>query len=157
MNRISPGPYAEAIAAGLDLLPPPIRERVAMTHWLTGTSPLYVGLHGITDTSDGRSYADTAHACYPRHTADRSYTVVLPAPDAASPLVVVHELGHVLHHLIGLDYVAAPVTPYARTNHHEAFACALAAYAFWYGDQDAAAADRETVLLLDRLAAGGHR
>jgi hypothetical protein len=163
--------HAEAIGAAFDLLPGRLVERLDGTHFLTGTDPVFAGLHGFEESNDGRSYRSTAHVTHLFHqrhlpAAHRAVTVVLPSPDAFERRVIVHELGHVLHWQFGhgLDWrqrfahEAVPVTDYARTDRYEAFAEAFAAWALPYGHGMGAAKDRlyeqdpATVALFAELA-----
>lgn len=94
--------------------------------WLIGKDPIKFGLHNFTDTSDGRTYRNTAHVAYPHHHRKLYYlpsVVVLPEPDTVD--VVVHELAHVIHFNINFDGPKegiVPVSWYAKTNWYEAFA-----------------------------------
>ena len=82
--------------------------------------------------------------------------MVLAEPE---PLwVIIHELGHVLDEVLGLDHTAQPVTEYATTNRGEAFAEAFTAWIkpneyaeAWL--QDALYEDRATVHLFEELVA----
>lgn len=135
LHRIASESHGEAIAHALDLIPPAIRQRIEGARLVTGVDPVFAGVHGYHTTSDGRSYRDTACALYPWHQLhrpadDRCPTVVLPDSvfDGAEIHTIVHEHGHILHWTLGLEHRATPITPYARTNHHEAFAEAFTAW-----------------------------
>lgn len=153
MQRIVTADYREAIAEAFAIIPERIAERLQHVQFFTGTDPVWAGLHPYRDTGDGRSYSDTAHCAYTFHTLDHRTTIVLPTPQAADPFVVVHELGHALDEVLGFDHAAVPVTEYARVNRQEAFAEALRAHLYWYGDQSALWRDEATRSLFDRLAA----
>lgn len=153
MNRIGDARYGETIGKALSLYPTPLRERLAGTHFLTDTDPVFAGLHCYGDTTDGRSYKETAHAVYPFHQehrprCHRTPTVVLPV--RPSLCTVVHELAHVLDWHLGFDHVAKPVTEYAKTNRSEAFAEAVTSWIFYgYGEEPSSA----TKSYLDRVMA----
>lgn len=151
MQRLVSADYRESIARAIDLVPPGIMDRLRHVEFLTGTDPVWAGLHGYASALDGRGYAASAHCAYRFHTADRSTTIVLPVLEP--PHVVVHELGHALHEVIGFAHVAVPVTWYAKTNDWEAFAESFVASLYWYGDQAAFHADEATRALFAELAA----
>lgn len=163
IERIPNRKYGAAIAHALGFIPDRIMHRLAGVRIFAGSDPIFAGLHGFENISDGRSYRHTAHCCYPWHfdrpRADRVTTIVLPCERATRPAVVVHEMGHALHHAVDLDYEAVPVSDYGATNHREAFAEAFAAWVLPLGHGYGAAKDRlyamdrETVALLDGLAA----
>lgn len=72
-------------------------------------------------------------------------------PQRTSVIVVVHELGHMLDWQLGRTHMAVPVTEYAATDRSEAFAEALVAKVFVYGDQDAWWSDGATRALWQQL------
>jgi hypothetical protein len=143
--------YAEVIGAALELYPARLRCRVVGVDFLTGTDPVFAGLHAYVLTDDGRSYASTAHVAYPVHVlgpaARRRTTVVLPVPPSLA--VVVHELAHVLDWDLGFGHDAAPVSWYARTNRREAMAEAVTS---WLLPGYAERPDEATVSLLESLS-----
>lgn len=166
----------QPIAVALDLLPPGLRRRVEHADFLTGVHPGFVGLHDhATRNVGGRdgtglilSYGDVAHVAWLSHQehlarSDRRTTVVLPRTDEYDPLVLVHELGHVLDDVIGVRrHTPDPVSWYARENTWEAFAEAFVCYVApdlaaadkWSAyDLDVARADARTVALFDELDA----
>lgn len=160
MDRIVPrGGYSELIDAAYSHIPAGVRA-LLRPHFLTGTDPVFAGLHGYRDTNDGRSYLDIAHVAYEFHQplprARRRTTVVLPR--LTSVRTIVHELGHVLDERLDFEYEAVPVTSYAETSHFEAFAEAFAAWALPFGHGYGAAKDRlyerdrATVGLFEALA-----
>jgi hypothetical protein len=115
------------IGKALRMLPPQVRKLVEFADFLDGVDPVFVGLHEIEDTDDGRSYRNTAHVAYtfyqPLPRARRRTTVVLPERETLR--TVVHELGHVLDEALDFDFYPSPVDWYAATNGSEAFACAF--------------------------------
>ncbi len=156
LDRIPSHRYAEAIAEGLDRLPGRMAGRLGHVRFVCGVDPVFAGLHSYVDTTQGWSYGEVAHCCYPHNLSAprdrRTTTIVLPTLAAARPDTVVHELGHALHHLIGFEHTAAPVTEYAGTDRYEAFAEALVARTHYYGDADALHADLPTLALFDALS-----
>ena len=61
--------------------------------------------------------------------ARRRPTVVLPRNEGpVLRWIILHELGHALHETLGWEWTAKPVNEYAKTDRHEAFACALTAW-----------------------------
>jgi hypothetical protein len=133
---------SEAITAALGVIPKPLHPLVACDV-LVGVDPVFAGLHHFETATDGRAYSSTAHVAYPFHqnhlaASRRRTTVVLPKRHR--PATVVHELGHVLHHSVGFDHDAKPVTSYAQRNRMEAFAEAFCTWLLHgYGDYPAAA------------------
>ena len=155
-SRVPSGPYGAAIGEAFRRLPSGIRNRLSHVQFICGVSPIFAGLHRYEAIGDGRSYATTAHCCWPwniQGPADRRVTtVVLPTVDTAQPHVIVHELGHALHDIVGLHAVAQPVTWYAKTNRYEAFAEALVAHTHYYGDRDVYHGDKKTIALFRELS-----
>ena len=159
MQRIVSQQYAETIGRALSAVPPFIMSRLEHVHFLTGTDPIWAGLHRFPESDDGRSRLDTAHCCYPWNQeglprALRQTTIVLPVPETHWTLL--HELGHALDEVLGFRHTAYPVDDYAAKNSHEAFACAFEAWLSpGYEDYDALMAnDPATVALFTRLAMG---
>lgn len=152
MERLRDHRYAEAITAARQLLPPAIDARLH-PHFLTGTDPVWAGLHNYTDCSYGRSYRDTMHVAGPEHqrnlpTDRRWVTVVIPTVPQLPDLV--HELGHVLDRELPFKHTAQPVSWYANDNREEAFAEAFAAWLIpGYADRPL---DPATVALFESLA-----
>lgn len=130
MNRVTLPGTREAIERAVDLFPTAARPLLRFDV-LAGVDPVFAGLHRYTTTDDGRSYAATAHVCYPWHVAGpaarRRTTLVLPTVDALELPVLVHELGHVLDYNLGRDLEARPGNTYAATDRDEAFAEAIRA------------------------------
>lgn len=126
MRRLVGG-HAEPIAVSLALIPAGIVERLAHVDFLTGTDPVFAGLHSFEAMSYGRSYRTTAHVSHRHHSADRSTTIVLPTVE--TPEVIVHELGHALDEVLAFAHEAAPVTCYAGAGGRiEAFAEAFTSW-----------------------------
>ena len=104
--------------------------RIVPAFWTD--DPIWTGLHNEVDTTgDGRSYADTAHTCYPWHTRHQIPIVVLPKDkDTHLELVrtVVHEVAHVLDWQTGFRHDLPALNWYAATNRQEAFAEAVTAW-----------------------------
>jgi hypothetical protein len=160
-DRIPDGRWRSALEAVRAILGP-FSWLIDETRWVCGADPLFIGLHRFATITDGRSYRDTAHACYPHHLDGASApTVVLPLPVA--PAVIVHELGHVLDWRIGAAHTAHPIDAYAALNRREAFAEAFrvhldAPLPWTVGDhhtahRDTVAADPSTLSLFEELAA----
>lgn len=169
MIRLTHQRYAEAIGAAFAMMPPPIRDRLAGTHFLTNTDPVIAGLHRFTATSDGRPYSHTPHAVYVEHqphlpAALRAPTIVLPV--MTPPEDIVHELGHILHGQLRFEPHPRAVSEYGATDRWEAFACAFGAWLCPPQDprrtnpvslqnRDLLLADRETMALFDSLIDNG--
>lgn len=152
MNRLPAHRYAPDIARALHVTRRFARH-MGTPDFLCGVDPVFAGLHDYIDTSDGRSYRDTAHCVHEMHQqhmprARRRTTIVLPQPRHA--VVIVHELGHALDEALGFPHIAQPVSDYARTNRWEAFAEAFTSWLFWgYADDP----DPETAALFASLEA----
>lgn len=136
--------YRPALETARSMLPQKVVE-TAPLRFLCGVSPLFVGLHGYDDTGDGRSYADTAHACYPYHTSDGYPRVVLPYDHAVvsrsldwQTMIYVHEIGHIFDWATGFSVTPPETTWYSKVSRGEAFAEAFSmmvhpTYADQYG------------------------
>lgn len=147
--------HREAIGTALELTPSAIRERLRHVQFLTGTDPLYVGLHRQELASFGRTYRSIAHYVSPHYGAtDGEVTIVLPVP--ATPETIIHELGHALDETLGFAHSPAPVSRYAKVNRVESFAEAWTAWISerlglpWLGYERP---DPETAALFESLAA----
>jgi len=153
MERIVSYQYSTAINSAFELLSHPIRNKLRYVHFFTGTDPVYAGLHKYIDTKDGRSYRNTAHACYPWHIIDKSLTIILPTLDDADPYIVTHELGHILDYLIDFGHNTLPINNYAKTHRAEAFAESFVAQYFWLGKkaEDIFQSDKSTQYLFGEL------
>lgn len=139
MERLVDYRYSELISAGFDILPLGIAGRLKGTHFFTGTSPIYAGLFDYVTSKTGRSYHTIWCVAQPRHLTrlpkrQRQTTVILPKyamkgyPFMLLPMLIIHELGHVLDEILGRNHIAEPVTEYAETNRAEAFAEAFTAW-----------------------------
>ena len=155
MHRIPNYQYGSLISESLSRLPQGMRDRLTHVRWFCGSDPIFAGLHSYEDTTDARSYRNTSHCLYPYHIngpADRRVTTIV-IPELETPDVLVHELGHALDGTINFDHLAIqPVTWYAKTNQHEAFAEALVAYTHYYGDREVAETDYSTLRLFEELS-----
>jgi hypothetical protein len=123
MHRLVSYQYSEAISAAMDYVPNSMHSLFETVDFLTGTDPLFVGLHNYETTGE-YSYRNICHTVYPLHQtlpkSLRKPTIVLPK--VPTLWTVLHELGHVLHWYYDLKYIAKPTTEYAKTSHYEAFA-----------------------------------
>lgn len=132
MIRIVSSKYAELISASFDRLPPGMASRLRSTHFFTGISPIYAGLLEDWKTKDGRSYHKVWCAAYSHHLERlpkkyRQTTIIMPEfhkgySAMVLPMLVIHELGHVLDEILGFCHIALPVTKYAEVDRREAFA-----------------------------------
>jgi len=139
MERLVDYRYSELISAGFDLITSNIARKLQYTHFFTGTDPIYAGLIREHKIVDGRSYHDAWCVSYPEHlqqlsVKDQQTTITLAShspkgyPLLLLPMLIVHELGHVLHEMIGFEHDAEPITEYAELNRWEAFAEAFTAW-----------------------------
>lgn len=139
MERLVDFKYSELISAGFDILPPGIADKLKYTHFFTGTDPIYAGVVTHEKTRDGRSFGNMWCVSYPFHlkglsVKDRQTTVTLTShspkgyPRRLLPMLIVHELGHVLDGLLGFTHIAEPITKNARISHMEAFADAFTSW-----------------------------
>lgn len=137
MERVISYQYTELIESGFALIPQAIADKLRHIHFLTGTDPIYAGLTDWVEGKGGRSLRDMWGVYYPRHqiVEDRRTTIVMPDlmpeyPRELRPVMVAHELGHCLHEVVGLRYLARPVTEYAQVDMWEAFAEAFTLWLF---------------------------
>ena len=74
-------------------------------------------------------------------------------PNSAWGVILLHELGHHLDHVLGRQHMAVPFNDHGRKNRNEAFA---EAFYHWvlYGDDGVV--DTNTVVLFDSLKAQPH-
>ena len=155
MERLVSYKYSDGISYAFSLLPIAIADSLRHIHFLTGTDPVYAGLHSYLDTGDKRSYRNTAHVSYPWNSLNKpgQTTIVLPLLNSAHPYVVIHELGHCLDEILGFSHNALPINEYAKTNRLEAFAEAFAAQYFWLGEEaeDIFQSDKATQYLFEQL------
>ena len=156
MDRLVDYSYSSAIGYAFGLLPDSISNKLRYIHFLTGTDPIYAGLHSYSNTKDNRSYRDTAHVVYPWHCLrkNEATTIVLPLLSDASPYTIIHELGHCLDEILGFRHTALPINKYAKTNRREAFAESFTAQYFWLGDKanDIFMSDKPTQYLFTLLS-----
>lgn len=171
-ERITTQAFAEVIGAGLDLLPPRIRERLEHVAWFTA-DPLFAGLHDHREVmANGGLVAEWPHhvnaEVLPRPADQRRSTVVLPM--MVEPTTIVHEAAHALHASIDWrerwDEPIVVTTPYGDTNYWEAFAEAFTVWVCppeilergWYGPDRLAGREvlarsgAEVVALFEELA-----
>lgn len=140
--RLRTDGYRPMIEAAYSLLPGSLAQRFASVHFLCGVDPAYVGLWspGPDDeplNCDSATTFTSAMTFYPHSqshlAADRRHPSVWLSEDllriSEAPLIVVHELGHVLHAVTEWRHSAAPMTEYAETDWCEAFAEAFAIWA----------------------------
>ena len=162
MNRLIDYRYSEAIAFAFELLDEPIAERLRYINFLTGSDPIFVGLHNcqiMPHEKDRRSYRNTAHVCFPWNALNPRTTittVVLPTLADANPYIIIHELGHCLDEILGFEHIAIPINDYAKTDRLEAFAAAFSAQYFWLELEadNIFQSDRATQALFRRLREG---
>lgn len=154
MKRITSYVYTAAIEAAYRLIPVRIADLIR-PDFLTGSDPVFVGLHDYGDASYGRSYRDTAHVAYPWHQyglqkQNRVTTVVLPTLRDANIKTIVHELGHVLDEGLSFAHSVVPISWYAETNRQEAFAEGFTAWLLHgYAEKHV---DEATLALFEGLA-----
>lgn len=149
MERIPNYKFSERIGKALEIIPERM-HKFLHCDFLCGCDVKYVGFanYGM-DIGDGRSFRDTAHVAYPwcqRLSNDQKKTTII-LPVLESPLIIIHELGHVLDEALGFEHIALPITEYAKINREEAFAEAFTGYLFWYGNH----IDPATEYLFDNL------
>ena len=156
MRRITHQRYAEVVAEGLSCYPDNVRRLVEHADVFVG-DPNFADLHRCRLGVDGIGYEEcVAHCVYAYHqlhlpASRRRTTVVLNPRGMPSVGTVVHEFGHVLHEVVGWDWVARPITEYAESDRYEAFAEACMGWLSWsdYGEP----LDPATFALLEGLAA----
>ncbi len=123
MHRITSWAYTAPLAIALACMEG-LRPELLYFDVLTGTDPLWAGLHEYRDTGDGRSYRDTPHVAETHHqrlsARQQVPTIVLPAP--RPPAAIIHEIGHVIHGHLGWRLALPANTEYAKTDRFEAFA-----------------------------------
>jgi hypothetical protein len=107
-----------------------LRHELLQCDWLIGKSAHKAGwVEGPNKASFGRTYDDIACCVWRpwQYTNDLPY-IVLPTErdvngyDNCRPQIIVHELGHVLHRHLNLEWFGFdPVSWYATTNYYENF------------------------------------
>ena len=162
MERIVNAEFSELIGYSISILPARIWERISYVHFLTGTDPVYAGLHNHISVPDeyvksgnfeGYSNRDICHMVYPEAQLIlpktlRRTTIVIPYME--TPMGIIHELGHVLDEALDFSHSAIPITEYAKINDCEAFTEALVGWLF----EDCGEPDEETTALFEYLAWG---
>ena len=166
MERLADFKYSELISTAFDKLPLGIASKLRYTHFFTGTSPIYAGLFDYTEASFGRSYHTVWSVACLHHQMGlpkklRQTTIVMLKfslkgyPMRLLPMLVVHELGHVLDELLDWSHIALPITRYAKSNRGEAFA---EAFTLWLNPEYAEyyqvyhSVDERTLSLFQHLA-----
>ena len=149
MERIRGHDAGELLSMALDWLPRSLARRLGFVDFFIG-DPLFAGLHQVEVADDGGSYRTTAHYVseyHQRHRAKsaRRATIVLPYGPRGTATVV-HELGHALDEVLGYEWLAKPVSDYARVDPFEAFAEAFTA---WVG-LPSYRAERDRLYRIDR-------
>ncbi len=135
MNRIVNFGYSSLIEAAISYLPLRLQQWAQTIHFLTGTDPIFAGLHSYENTKNGWSYRVLSHCVFPHHQLalprdQRQTTIVLPTrANQLHIATVIHELGHALHATLDEEITLEATTNYALTNRLEAFADAFMA---WY-------------------------
>jgi hypothetical protein len=146
VNRCMDQRLAEAVGAALRHVPESL-QRMAPVDWFLGSDPVAAGLH-VWEVSSlaGKSYRDEVGHYVGiaqqehRPRCVRAPTIVLPSVDRrlyetgerSLRLLgwILHEYGHAVQDASEwgrrTTWVADPVSAYAQTNHHEAFAEAFA-------------------------------
>lgn len=158
VQRLTDNIYAQAIARAYVLIPDEL-HRFIQVDFLTGTDPIFAGLHHHENTVDGRSYRNTAHCCYGYSLRDlpisrRKTTIVLPLRIDARSSTVVHELGHALDESLGFAFDSGPTSWYSYNNRYEAFAEAFTSWVIPpYGDQDRPTSEFLNCLVLSERGA----
>lgn len=138
MKRICHQRCAEEIEAGLDLLPPIIKDIFradrGLIHFFVG-DPVFAGLEKNSFLGDTKEFMpnDAAHALYAHNQLVNSHdavpTIVFPKCQLVNWQTVLHEAGHMAHLILDFEDFNLPVvSDYARTNHIEAFAEAFVAW-----------------------------
>lgn len=156
VHRITSYVYTAAIEAAYSLIPPVV-TRLLTTDFLTGSDPIFAGLHNYKTSPYGRSYRDHAHVVYPfhqwgLHKRNRTTTIVLPIPKSANVKTIIHELGHVLDERLGFRHDAVPVSSYAETDRNEAFAESFTSWIIrGYSNEPV---DKATLALFEHLMQG---
>lgn len=133
--RIPKQRYAEEIDYAWSFLPHEIEWITNPEHGLLHIflgDPVFAGLGDPDTLKSEHSPTEVPHAMYPWHirTGDPVCTIVMARPDEWILYDSLwHELGHILHYILGFEDFDIPcVTDYARTDHCEKFAEAFVAW-----------------------------
>lgn len=141
VKRLVGSDYREPIEAALALLPPQL-SALRRTDFFCGADPVRAGMveAHIYHFNNG-TVVPINELAFETEVEGRP-TIFLPtAPEwkkhyAGSEVsVVLHEIGHVVHnHIDWIDLDVVPLSDYAWTNHHEAFAESFAEWLMWGRD-----------------------
>jgi hypothetical protein len=131
VERIQGPDAGELLSTALDWLPRSLARRLGFVQFFMG-DPVFAGLHEFEVADDGGSYRTAAQyvseACQThRPRSARRATIVLPHGPGRTATVI-HELGHALDEVLGYEWLAKPVSKYARVDPFEAFAEAFTAW-----------------------------
>jgi hypothetical protein len=131
VERIQGPDAGELLSNALDWLPRSLARRLGFVYFFIG-DPVFAGLHEFEVADDGGSYRTASQyvseACQiHRPRSVRCATIVLPHGPGRTATVV-HELGHALDDVLGYEWLAKPVSKYARVDPFEAFAEAFTAW-----------------------------
>jgi hypothetical protein len=173
VERVLSVPLASEVQPALQELSPALRK-LAACDYVLGVDPVFIGLHRFADCEDGRSYAETAHCCWPEHAAHsrERTTGVLPSVAAEwgaagsvgrAQLTLEHEHFHVIDHAVfgatgrwAADHVELPtVSEYAARDKWERFACAGQRYLYPERTEWGQVLDRATRRWFDGFASRG--
>jgi hypothetical protein len=125
VERIRGPDAGEQLSMALDWLPKSVARRLGFVHYFIG-DPVFAGLHEFEIADDGGSYRTSSQyvseSCQThRPRSARRATIVLPHGPGRTATVI-HELGHALDEVLGYEWLAKPVSKYARVDPFEAFA-----------------------------------
>jgi hypothetical protein len=124
VERIRGHDAGELLSMALDWLPASVATRLGFVHFFMG-DPVFAGLHEFEVADDGvppDRCPDVSECCQSRRPRSaRRATIVLPFGPGRTATVV-HELGHALDEVLGYEWLAKPVSKYARVDPFEAFA-----------------------------------
>jgi hypothetical protein len=152
VERIRGHDAGELLSMALDWLPQSLATRLGFVHFFMG-DPVFAGLHEFEVADDGGSYRTAAQYVSERWQSHRPRsarraTIVLPLGPRRTATVV-HELGHALDEVLGYEWLAKPVSDYARVDPFEAFAEAFTA---WVG-LPSYQSERDRLYRIDRESA----
>lgn len=156
MNRI----HADSSVFGrtFNALPAGIRRVIGAVDLVLAADPIWIGLHAHAYSGDGRSLSRTSHVTYELHQIHlpnhrRVTTIVLNDGDWDEPLIILHELGHVLDSRLGFTRPEiVPLDSYAATNRGEAFATAFQSWAIEHGENHTYYHTRDQLRAVDPAA-----